>query len=146
MSEANEKMKKIFERWKDDIHNVREELIRKNNKIADKVDSLHERVKKLERIVKYSKDEPTGRIEFYWGPEYVLYLYIDKEEYIIHIKDLPHGDNPEVKRVSVCGNNIARVNIVTGDIIHCFTIDYVRDAYLYAGKLTSNLVSDDDSV
>ena len=63
-----------------------------------RIKKLEENYEKLHRIVKYSKDEPTFRLNEYYQPTndiyhpYILkndlYIYIDKEEYIVCLAEL----------------------------------------------------------
>ncbi len=143
-------MRKIFCSCEEDIKNVREELIMRNGTLDCRIDKLYDRIGQLERIMKYAKDEPTCRLDFemsgewwYREPTYVLYLYIDKNEYRISLKDLHiHLDgmiDDKSKIVSVYGNTTI-VDIEEKFITHTFTIDYKKGTYVHttSNKLVVN--------
>lgn len=110
-----------------------------------KNEELERKVERLERIVKYSKDEPTFRISTdHLFPSDVyethtiivknyLHMYIDKEEYVVELIELAFGDiNPRHCEFKVEGNfayfTYDRYLIGT---VEEFVIDYKSGAYVH---------------
>lgn len=125
-------------------------------KHKEKYNSLENTIARLERIIKYSKDEPTfnimndydyklsGNIN-YLTPYYStsLYVYIEKEEYIVHLKELNN---------TIIGNNNVDNFYIENKLIHLdikfkkyiggrycgfwivykYIIDYKKGTYVYS--------------
>lgn len=110
-----------------------------------RIRKLEENYERLERIVKYSKDEPTFRIvvQNVWPSNIYethtiivknyLYMYIDKEEYVVELIELKRcGIDPEHCEFKVEGNfayfTYDRYLIGT---VEEFIIDYQSGAYVH---------------
>lgn len=112
------------------------ELEERLEKINDHVKVLDESLRVCERIIKYAKDEPNFNIYYDYKKEvHVLYLYINREEYIIELEEL-HGMIYCVSSGELSikdGLAVFTVPTKYGNGIHKFTIDYK------AGKYISNI-------
>lgn len=117
----------------------------KNLFVSKEVVELRERVDRLERIVKYAKDDrPSFRIEskctgcnydshrFYYKD--ILYLYINKEEYSFDISTILNGNGVLMKNSTIeVEDDLAYVDLwVCGgsDYIKMITIDYKNDSWV----------------
>lgn len=111
----------------------------------DKINALQTEKDKLHRIVKYSSDKPTYRFGEKLNP-YILYngnlstcntlwMYIDKEEYMIYLNELNSVKpdkttcNFEVKNNLVYFNIIGESRMET-QIHFNFVIDYKEGKYV----------------
>ena len=130
-----------FDDLKTDIKNLQEN----NSKLNDELS-------KLQRIIKNSKEEPTFILEGDWqyirsfltslGREYIykIYLYIDKEEYIVKLDELSNEDVDMNSAELEVKENIAYFNISSCMTFegskrwtkHKFTIEYKNGRYVYS--------------
>lgn len=130
-----------FDDLKTDIKNLQEN----NSKLNDELS-------KLQRIIKNSKEEPTFILEGDWQytrsfltslvSEYIykIYLYIDKEEYIVKLDELSNEDVDMNSAELEVKENIAYFNISSCMTFegakrwtkHKFTIEYKNGRYVYS--------------
>lgn len=118
------------------------ESLRETNK------SLNDDIEKLKRIVKRAKDEPTYHLDYdvffdMFVPsrrKYSLYIYVDKEEYIIELDELSN-ENVDMNSAELeVKENIAYFNISSCMTFegakrwtkHKFTIEYKNGRYVYS--------------
>lgn len=119
-----------------------------------RVKKLEEKYERLERIVKYSKDEPTFRIveDRIWPRDVYethtiivknyLYMYIDKEEYVVELIEMNRG----VILPKCCDfkveDNLAYFTVVDyiGDIEDEFIIDFQSGAYVHRVKKIPDVI------
>lgn len=98
---------------------------------------------RLERIIKYSKDIPTYRMETYrtkftnslYMQHYTdLHMYIDKEEYVVELPHVKHISF-EVRDFDV-SDNLATLEIVYSDVtsnsLYTYIIDYKKGTYVHS--------------
>ena len=118
------------------------ESLRETNK------SLNDDIEKLKRIVKRAKDEPTYHLDYdvffdMFVPsrrKYSLYIYVDKEEYIIELDELSNEDVDMNSAELEVKENIAYFNISSCMTFeeakrwtkHKFTIEYKNGRYVYS--------------
>lgn len=109
-----------------------------------RIKELEKNYEKLNRIVKYSKDEPTFRISEHniWPSDINvshtfiikndLYIYIDKEEYCVTLTELVRRVNPRSCEFKV-EDNFAyfTVNDYLYGIAEEFIIDYEKGTYVH---------------
>lgn len=109
-----------------------------------RIKKLEENYEKLNRIVKYSKDEPTFRINErrIWPSDIHvshtiivkndLYMYIDKEEYVVSLIELVSHVIPGSCDFKVKDNfAYFTVNNYLSGIADEFIIDYESGAYVH---------------
>jgi hypothetical protein len=114
-----------------------EALEEKFDKLCNEQNEYEKQLKrlgKLERIVKYSKDdEPTFAFCNRWNGT-KLYLYVNKEEYIIELKELYNLVNVIEETLEVHNERAYfTVTIRDDDDIdkqHLFIVDYLNDRYV----------------
>lgn len=133
---------RLFRKKNEDKVVIDEDLIMKI--VNEKVDNIYKRLSdvkkeniKLKRIIKYSKDEPTYKIEdfydhdmykFYRG--YKLFMYINREEYEINLPKCDYIVQSECElKVE---NNIAYFTISMGEenLKYELIIDYKNGTYI----------------
>lgn len=128
------------------LEHVVDELERSVKALKNRNDELTVEVGRLERILKYSGDAPSCRFittklykGFYQiGPDigHKLYIYVDKNEYIIEIDNLPYFATvfEDDYDFSVSGDQAYFDISVVGckDVIkrYCYTIDYANGKYV----------------
>ena len=130
------------------LQKLEKSLIEANSSLKSynrECNSLKEELAKLKRTVKYSKDEPTFNIVSWcdydssWNGIYTirLYIYVEKEEYEIHLKEFNHN----IKNKDVTNFRIEN-GLVYLDIEHHvhsadwdvykYIIDYREGTYVYS--------------
>ena len=121
------------------------ESLRETNK------SLNDDIEKLKRIVKRAKDEPTYHLDYdvSFGMfvssrrKYSLYIYVDKEEYIIELAELENESVDENRCEFKVEGNFVYFNISSnwnvGGVCdkwtrHEFIIDFKNDKYVHSNR------------
>ena len=77
-----------------------DDLKKEIEKLQESNKTLNDGFSKLQRIVKYSGSEPTYRLDYemffdmFTSPrrKYTLYIYSDKEEYVVELEELNNRD------------------------------------------------------
>lgn len=106
---------------------------------------MYNEIDKLKRIIKYSASEPTYYLDFnvlFGGflscKKYTLYIYVDKKEYIVELKELENEDIKEKKCEFKVEDNFAYFNILCWKLgrvkRHEFIIDFKNGKYVYSSK------------
>ena len=121
------------------------ESLRETNK------SLNDDIEKLKRIVKRAKDEPTYHLDYdvFFNMfvssrrKYSLYIYVDKEEYIIELAELENESIDENSCEFKVEGNFVYFNISSnwnvGGVCdkwtrHGFIIDFKNNKYVHSSR------------
>lgn len=96
------------------------------------------RIRRLERIVKYSNDsEPTFAFPNRWNSD-DIYLYINKEEYVVEMVELRRIFNVSKQSLKV-HNDRAYFTVTSKDDdvekAYLFIIDYCNNRYVFNGEV-----------
>lgn len=90
---------------------------------CEKLDKACEETERLERIIKHSKNKPSfelrkiAKFNTCYVPQLIfkLYLYVDKEEYIIELEDLRNSQDIDCDTAELkVKNNIAYFTVLSG--------------------------------
>lgn len=155
-------LKKRIEYLENEVEKLTKELANRSTtseveelrkKFDNDVSELEKENKKLTRIIKYAKGIPTCHIESYttlgsspmWWPtittKYVLYVYIDKEEYTVDLPKL-ESDNYDIRRFDVV-DNLATLEIgydwTDTIFIDKYIIDYKKGSYVHSSWEVLNI-------
>ena len=149
---------------KDNDNNSTWVRVPSTNELKKEIETLQESNKtlndgfsKLQRIVKYSGNEPTYHLDSYvrystFIPEkkYTLYIYVDKEEYVIELKELENEiideEHCEFKVEDSFSYFIISSKWSMGGVSekwqrHEFIIDFKNEKYVHSSKYDEELNS-----
>ena len=163
-------LKKRIEYLENEVEKLTKELANRSTtseveelrkKFDNDVSELEKENKKLTRIIKYAKGIPTCHIESYttlgssnnsYFPtittKYVLYVYIDKEEYTVDLPKLK-SDNYDIRRFNVV-DNLATLEIgydwTDTIFIDKYIIDYKKGTYVHSSWEVPNKKESENEV
>lgn len=119
------------------IEELKTRISKLENKLDEKENKLLDEIEKLRRIVKYSSDRPEYMIKHEWlFHNYAslkcvlkLYMYIEKEEYVITLDDMEVKESFTYKFDT--HNNLAYFCVYNNAIkIREYIIDYKKGTYV----------------
>ena len=108
-------------------------------KLESEIAELENDLERLTRIVHNAKDEPSFKLvtntSLLDDIDYILYLYIDKEEYIIPIQELHYHNSIQRRSARLTVNDNCATFTIDGEIcgasiIYKFIIDYLQGKYV----------------
>lgn len=107
-------------------------------KLENEIGELKKDLERLTRIVHNAKDEPSFKLEPHtslFDTDYILYLYINKEEYIIPIQELRYHNSAQRNSARLTVNDNHATFTIDGEICGCpiiykFIIDYLQGKYI----------------
>lgn len=111
----------------------------KNKKIIEfkkDMEKLEDSIARLSRIIKYAKDEPSyfiTKVDGICYPKIILYLYIDREEYIVTLEPKVAGVMIDKQTCTLeVKNNIACFSFKTesGHYQYEYVIDYKKGNFI----------------
>lgn len=128
----------------------------KIKELEKRLSMQEQKCEQLHRIIQYAKDdEPTYNLRLvtnsvlkqregipYYDPEHNMYIdmYINKEEYSVHLKELDPFDKklptPDKRVLSVDGN-VAYYQLQYSGYDDLFIIDYKEGTYIYTCRMLS---------